>query len=250
MKEMLKITFCLAVTCLIAGAILGAVYFFTEPARRASQVANEGERVRSLLGLEAKETVMEVRRYGDLNGESFVGYLFPESFDLYDLDGAPLQKIPVKEILKSAEEKDRFVKNRFPETEFTGRFFITPKGYVTESVQYGFKSPIRIFVALTPDFKIRGVEVISHEEDPGLGDEITKPEFKNQFLGLNAEELEGVKVVKGPPPKNPKERLPKTIYGVTGATISSKALTEGVQKGVSQLRYRLKIALRKEAPHE
>ncbi|MDZ4224379.1 MAG: FMN-binding protein, partial [bacterium] len=225
-------------------------YFFTEPARRASQVAGEGERVRSLLGLKAEETVIEVRRYGDLKGEDFIGYLFPESFDLYDLEGLPLQKIPVKEIFQSAEEKDRFVKNRFPEAEFAGRFFITPKGYVTESVQYGFKSPIRIFVALTPDFEIGGVEVISHEEDPGLGDEITKPEFKNQFLGLNAKELQAIKVVKGPPPKNSKERLPKTIYGVTGATISSKAITEGVQKGVSQLRYRLKIALPKEVPDE
>ena len=83
----------------------------------------------------------------------------------------------------------------------------------------------------------------------GLGTKSRSRSLKTSFR-LNAEELEGVKVVKGPPPKNPKERLPKTIYGVTGATISSKALTEGVQKGVSKLRYRLKIALRKEAPHE
>jgi len=113
-------------------------------------------------------------------------------------------------------------------------------GYVAEASQFGFKSHIRFFVALSNQFEVRGVEVISHEEDPGLGAEITRPAFKNQFVGKTAQELALLEVTKDP------SAGPEKIHAVTGATISSRALTEGVQKGVAHLKQRLEKVLAKE----
>src|SRR3990167_2423705 len=144
-------------------------------------------------------------------------------------------------------ERDEWVEKEFPESHFVGRFFAaqnpdgTLTGYVTEGSQYGFKSLIRFFVALSQNFQIRGVEVISHEEDPGLGDEITKQAFKNQFLGIRLEDLQTLKLTKGPKPEEVAPEKEKQIYAVTGATISSQALVDGVKQAVWHLERRLNV---------
>src|SRR3989338_6593913 len=160
-----------------------------------------------------------------------MGYLLEKEFRLYDLEG---------NFLKSLEAPP-------PESHLIGRFFIAKDpdgnglGYVTEASQYGFKSHIRFFVALDTHFQIRGVEVISHEEDPGLGAEITKPFFKNQFLGIRLEDLQTLKLTKGPKPEEVAPEKEKQIYAVTGATISSQALVDGVKQAVWHLERRLNV---------
>jgi electron transport complex protein RnfG len=164
---------------------------------------------------------------------------------------------------RSAEDQDSWVTEQTG-ARFAGRFFIGKAGekvagYVTESSHYGFKSPIRFFVALTPEFQVRGVEVVGHEEDPGLGAEITRPQFKNQFAGRAASVLPALEITKDPMPAGRKaavlarDTMPyeawvkahdpgqTKIYAVTGATISSRALADGVKEAVAHLKYRLGI---------
>lgn len=269
MKEMLRITFCLTVVCLFAGMVLGIGFYFSEPARIKQTAASETAIIRKLLDMGDDGEIVEVRRYLNEDG---IGYLMPSELKIFDMSGKPIKTITVPAKIGSAsvEEKDKWAATELAGGELSGRFFMGNTkgeriGYVTEANQYGFKSNIRFFVALTPDFRIRGVEILSHEEDPGLGAEITRPVFKDQFAGRTANAVEGLTVSKDPIPngwkaivldrakmsfaqwseahgKEIEDSQDDPIYAVTGATISSRALTDGVKRAVSHLQYRLGIA--------
>lgn len=245
--EIRKIVVCLTVTCALAALILGLVFRFTEPLKLANEKIYEQKMVRQLLELGEGQSVIEVRRYLSEAKPLSMAYLLPDGLHVFDMQGKELQKIA-----RTESPDDDWVLEHFPNSHYVGRFFVAKDahdnvlGYVTEASQQGFKNAIRFFVALTQDFQIRGVEVVEHEEDPGLGAEITKPLFKNQFVGRSSEQVASLTVSKDPMPATAKDMaLPREqpIYAVTGATISSRALTEGVKKAVFQLHERLRIVL-------
>ncbi len=122
----------------------------------------------------------------------------------------------------------------------------------------GFKTFVNVMLAVDPKFTILGLEVLEHEEDPGLGAEIDQDYFKNQFKGKPFEALKAIEVVKAPLPADYLEALngkigeeeivkfreqykDKAIYALTGATISSKAVAEGVKGIVTKFAYRLNV---------
>ncbi len=129
-----------------------------------------------------------------------------------------------------------------------GRMFVAkragiPAGFVVEGESRGFKKRIRLFVALRPDFSIADMRVIEHEEDPGLGAEVATPWFRGQFTGRTAAEVAKLDVTKDPMPEDWRAALlarerAKPIYAVTGATISSRAVTDGVRATVDHFRRR------------
>ena len=128
----------------------------------------------------------------------------------------------------------------------------------------GFKTFIKAMVALDTDFQLLGLEVIEHEEDPGLGGEITQDYFKNQFVGKSFETLKRLTVIKEPLPADYERYLTsmgmgedglsdgeaaeirkrykdQDIHALTGATISSAAVTNGVKAMVKKFAYRIQI---------
>ncbi|MBI4211856.1 MAG: FMN-binding protein [Deltaproteobacteria bacterium] len=265
-REMAKITICLTVVCILAGLILGAVFAVTEPTRLMRAQVGEQQLVRRILELPANAEIMEIRRFLSEGPDPQIAYTLQSEVRIYDVEGKLVSATPISERATA----EQILETRLPHARRGGRFFVAKikdgsiAGYVTESEQYGFKSFIRFFVALTPDFQVRGVEVVAHEEDPGLGAEITRPLFKNQFSGRSQASLEQLKVVKGPLPKAMedlylsrentmfhdwlqtnahvlKDARQGPIYGVTGATISSQALADGVKKAVHHLGTRLTI---------
>ncbi|MBI2343706.1 MAG: FMN-binding protein [Deltaproteobacteria bacterium] len=271
-REMWRITLSLAVTCVIAGSVLGLCFTLTEPTIQSHHLEEEARMVRQLLDLDATASIVQVRRYVEEGTSPRVGYLLPDGYHRYDLEGRPVDATARPETLATASvaDLDQWIALTFPGTHAVGRFFAgyhadgALAGYVTEASQYGFKSHIRFFVALTPALAIRGVEVIAHEEDPGLGAEMTKPFFKHQFAGRSRESLARLAVTKDPLPSArravvvAREGIPyaawqaaygaalgaldrQPIYAVTGATISSRALTDGVKQAVAHLHHRLQV---------
>ncbi|MBF0472489.1 MAG: RnfABCDGE type electron transport complex subunit G [Nitrospirae bacterium] len=97
-------------------------------------------------------------------------------------------------------------------------------GYVVESYGKGYSSFINILVAVDKDLKITKMNILQHAETPGLGDGIENPSFKDQFIG---KDLDHLVLVKGEANGN--------IAAITGATISSRAVTKGVRAGVEML---------------
>lgn len=93
-------------------------------------------------------------------------------------------------------------------------------GCCVKIAQNGYGGIIGAVVGVGSDGKVTGVSVISHAETPGLGANIEKESFRQQYIGQKS-----VSVVKSGAKAG-------EINAVTGATVSSKALSEGVNKAV------------------
>lgn len=70
---------------------------------------------------------------------------------------------------------------------------------------------------------ITGVDFLNMSESPGLGDNAKKPEFNTQYVGKEAESF---KVVKDTPKSDDE------IRAITGATITSRCVTNGVSSAL------------------
>ncbi len=97
-------------------------------------------------------------------------------------------------------------------------------GYIVESFGKGYSSYIHIFVSVDKDFTVQKIKILGHKETPGLGDEIERDYFLNQFAGKTVEHL----VVE-------KKETTENVQAITGATISSRAVTEAVRNAVEML---------------
>jgi len=90
-------------------------------------------------------------------------------------------------------------------------------GYAIKKTTKGYGGDIVLLVGVDELNKITGISIIEQQETPGLGARIIENEFLVQFKGRTIEQLE----LK----KNGGE-----IDAITGATISSKAVTEGAKE--------------------
>lgn len=90
-------------------------------------------------------------------------------------------------------------------------------GGTFQMVLKGYSAGLNVTVGIAADGTVSGVKVGSNDETPGLGAKATEVEFQDQFKGLSAE----ITVAKNNPQDN-------QIQALTGATITSQAVTNGV----------------------
>ncbi|MHB8148629.1 MAG: FMN-binding protein [Desulfobulbia bacterium] len=284
MKDILTIIFRLTVACLLAGLVMGTAFIATNKAKKHNIHVNEQKVMLSLLGYSEKNpapdsvAMHEMYRYLVGEGEELtMGYLLPLqdgtfSFVTIDLAGTFVAQTPVALVAeKATEEGER--------TQAVGAaigadkllryadqtIVVTDNGkrmaYLLPGRFPGFKTFIGAMLALDQDFTIRGLEIMEHEEDPGLGAEIDQEYFKNQFKGKPLETVKKLEVKKTPLPEEYLKALEAgksglgaeevariqeqyqddDIYALTGATISSSAVTNGVKAMVKKFAYRLAI---------
>lgn len=94
------------------------------------------------------------------------------------------------------------------------------KGYIITTTAKGYGGDVKVMTAISPENKIIGINILSAaDETPGLGQNATKPDFYEQFAGKGAD----VVVVKNGAKDN-------EINAVTGATITSRAVTNAVNE--------------------
>ena len=216
----------------------------------------------------------------DDKGTTMLGYLLPlkeKGFALVEIDlsGKPGKVIPVTADaaqLAERSSRDQVIngvllkgsKATYAETLSIANLGDKRLGYVVPGVTQGFKEAINLMVSLSPDFTVTGMAIIEAKEDPGLGAEIQQDYFRNQFVGKTMELLKTLKVIKEPLPtdyldvlepakakqkgltqdqiREIKQKHAKDdIYALTGATISSRAVTNGVKDTVRKVVYRLDI---------
>jgi len=208
-------------------------------------------------------------------GQQYIGYLLPAAHDaaapfvfvVLDLNGQLAFQQPVD----LAEDKAMSAKDR--ETAILAAIgggkeivfaeqaiVVTDDGrraaYLLGGKFPGFKTFIHVMMAIDPSYTMLGFEVLEHEEDPGLGAEIEQDYFKNQFDGKTFEILKGLDVVKEPLPAEYQKALEgkvdesaqmammdkyreQDIYALTGATISTKAVTDGLKGITKKFAYRI-----------
>lgn len=104
-------------------------------------------------------------------------------------------------------------------------------GYCIKAVGEGYGGYIHMMVGIDSNGVIKGVRVLDHQETPGLGAKINEvrqgaaePWFLQQFVGKNAKTVE----------------VKKNIDSITGATISSRAVTSAINKTVTEFLAKVK----------
>ncbi|MBQ8766294.1 MAG: FMN-binding protein [Clostridia bacterium] len=90
-------------------------------------------------------------------------------------------------------------------------------GYVFTTSAKGYGGEIVTMVGVKADGTVSGMDFLSISETAGLGMNADADEFKNQYVGKSGE----IGVNKNAPAEN-------EIQALTGATITSKAVTEAV----------------------
>ena len=89
-------------------------------------------------------------------------------------------------------------------------------GYAVDLNTRGFGGDINMIVGLGTDGTVCGVRVISHGETPGLGSRATLASYLDNFIGVG-EQL----------------TVKEDVDAISGATISSKAVVNGINLALS-----------------
>ena len=285
MKQILRITIGLIVSCLIAGTIMGSAYVFTAKAKKHNEHQKEQDTMLGLLGYGKANPapsalkLQSIYRYViDEKGSKYLGYVFPvkKGSDLgygllvIDLEGKfhayKELKMTAEQALDAAERQKALaavLNGTFVYSDETVVASLNGKrlAYLLPGHFQGFKTFIKVMLALDPSYNILGLEIMEHEEDPGLGGDIVQDFFKNQFQGKPYQKLKQLEVVKEPLPEEYRKALEakkgsmileelqrvrakyqdSDIYALTGATISSRAVTDGVKGMVKRFAYRVEV---------
>lgn len=109
-------------------------------------------------------------------------------------------------------------------------------GVALEGSSMGYEDTVRVMYGYSPDEqKIIGFTVVESSETPGLGDEIGSDSFQEQFADLEVplssdkKELDTeVSLVDAGSDPGPAE-----IEAISGATVSSQAVADGIQESAS-----------------
>jgi len=108
-------------------------------------------------------------------------------------------------------------------------------GWVVKAGGQGYADKIELLIGLDPAAKtITGLFILEQKETPGLGNKISHPRWRNQFISKNT--AEPLTVVKGKSPTS------NSIDAVTGATISSRSVTGIVNRTIEDIKGRLNPA--------
>lgn len=209
MRDVLKLTVLLTVVCLLNGLALGLVYEVTRGA-----IANTAART---LTESLKVVVPKADRFSETKE-----YPLPKECSL-----AGGRAIAYREAYSRSGEVI---------------------GYALVGERQGYQSILKVLVGINPQGVIQGVKVLEQAETPGLGSRIDelkvsetiwtcianlfkrenagaanqRPWFQEQYRGLTAGEITLLRP----------SQDGKGIHALTGATITSRALTQAVRDSI------------------
>lgn len=122
-------------------------------------------------------------------------------------------------------------------------------GYTVTTTEKGYGGDLTVMTGILFDGKVNDVAILSHSETPGLGANAQNPEFTNEFKQtFNKEGFAVSKDIKEDKSKNDKNGrkgindksekpaeevpVPNKIDAITGATVTSRAVTRAVNKAI------------------
>jgi len=193
MKEIIKLGLVLLMICVIAASALGFTNELTK------------EKIEENTVIANKEARIEV--YPD--ADDFVLIATNDEKAVYDAHPAAV------DFLASNSEVDEVYKAMTNGTHV---------GYVIKTLPGGYGGPLEVVVGFAIDGTIKGVRVGNHQETPGLGAKAKTEDYYGQYDGLTVGST--VEVVKVDVTSGNNE-----IKAISGATITSAAVTKGVNYG-------------------
>ncbi len=99
-------------------------------------------------------------------------------------------------------------------------------GMVFTKTTKSYGGDIIVMTGISTKGEITGIDILQINDTPGLGMNADKPDFKNRFLGMD-----DIITVKKPP--NSANAENNEIDAISGATISSKAVTDAVNAAMA-----------------
>lgn len=135
------------------------------------------------------------------------------------------RSLDVESLLLGVEKHGRKIFYNVYEAKSEGKRI----GWVVKASGQGYADKIQLLIGLDhPAETITGLFILEQKETPGLGNKIAADCWRNQFIDKNARRPLAV-VRRGAKPNN-------GIDAITGATISSRAVTHIVNTAVSDVR--------------
>jgi electron transport complex protein RnfG len=124
------------------------------------------------------------------------------------------KEIALRAVVEQADEFKEVTADRMWEARAKGQ----AAGRAFLAQIQGYSGPITLMFGVDVDGAVSGLQILSHTETPGLGAKITSAGFRQQFSNKRLAQLKL------------KKDDPRTgeIDGITGATISSRAVTKAL----------------------
>ena len=195
----------------IITVILGLGLSYTADSLRGRQILNEE--------LDIKKNILSVLGY-----KQDVPWTNEEVQSLYDKNINEIRIDKVGSVLDQVDQSGNFAYTIYQSSENN---MVT--GYAIPIAGKGLWGTMYGYFAIEPDAEtVKGITFYKHKETPGLGAEVDKDWFKNNFIGKKLTdkngELVSIEVVKGYVSKTDPEALHK-VDGISGATITGTGLT-------------------------
>ena len=195
----------------IITVILGLGLSVTADSLRDRQILNEQ--------LDIKKNILSVLGY-----KQDTPWTNEEVQSLYDSN---INEIRIDEVGLVLDEVDK--SGNFAYTIYQSSENNEVTGYAIPIAGKGLWGTMYGYFAIEPDAEtVKGITFYKHKETPGLGAEVDKDWFKNNFIGKKLTdkngELVSIEVVKGYVSKTDPEALHK-VDGISGATITGTGLT-------------------------
>jgi Na+-transporting NADH:ubiquinone oxidoreductase subunit C len=195
----------------IVTVILGLGLSYTADSLRDRQILNEE--------LDIKKNILSVLGY-----KQDTPWTDEKVQSLYDRN---INEIRIDEVGSVFDEVDK--SDNFAYTIYQSRENNKVTGYAIPIAGKGLWGTMYGYFAIEPDAEtVKGITFYKHKETPGLGAEVDKDWFKNNFIGKKLTdkngELVSIEVVKGYVSKTDPE-APHKVDGISGATITGTGLT-------------------------
>lgn len=167
----------------------------------------------TLLAVTNDVTYPKIMEQRELANEKSRKEVLPNAEVFEALDDASFEKIQAN--------------NEFVSEVFIGKVGDEVVGYVVKSLPKGYGGTIQIFTGLTVDGELAGVRMGSaHQETPGLGAKAETPDFYEQYNGMKTSTPIGVSKT---------SQSETEIQAISGATITSSAVTAGVNYAIDAI---------------
>lgn len=134
------------------------------------------------------------------------------------------EKLAMQQIIKEADD---FEEATVESVENITKLYVAKTagkniGFIAKAQSNGYGGAIEILIGLDENVQVKGIQILSHSETPGLGANATNESFTSQFVSKKTP----IKVIKATTPSDDE------IVAITGSTITSQAVTDGVNAAV------------------
>ncbi len=148
---------------------------------------------------------------------------YEATYDAIQLQEEKIKNAAMQEVLADATDfEDLGLSSDEVSSVFAGSKDGDVIGYAIFTAPKGYAGPVEMLTGVDTEGNITGISIISSEETPGLGANASKDSFKDQYVGKS-----GVLSVTKSQNANDNE-----IVAMTSATITTKAVTEGVNQAL------------------